>query len=290
MNDTPNNFALFLGHFHPLLVHLPIGALVLLAVLEGLALLPRFKTVAQNRHWILGVAALGCLVAAACGWLLSQSGEYDPVLIRWHRYAGLALSGACIVTWLSTRLDRPWAYRSSLVATLAVLTVASHLGGSITHGSDFLTRYAPAPFRSLLGVTPARAQRSLATFDVAQGNAFADIVKPILDRRCAACHGPEKRKGGLLMDSYAALMKGGKDGPVVIPGRAEDSPLIKRLLLPVADDDHMPPDPKPQPTPAEIDALRWWIDQGAPAGAKVSDLQTTAEIRQQLKTALEAVN
>lgn len=290
MNNNPSDFALFLGHFHPLLVHLPIGALVLLAVLEGLALFPRFKTAAQNRRLILGIAALGCLGAAACGWLLSQSGDYDPVLIRWHRYAGLALAGACIVTWFSTRLDQPWAYRSSLVATLTVLVVTSHLGGSITHGSDFLTRYAPAPLRSLLGAAPARAQRSLASFDVAEGNAFTDIVKPILDRRCAACHGAEKRKGGLLMDSYADLMKGGKDGPVVIPGRAGDSPLIKRLLLPLDDDDHMPPDPKPQPTPSELDALRWWIDQGAPADAKISDLQTTAEIRQQLKTALEAVN
>jgi len=53
------------------------------------------------------------------------------------------------VTFLLNRLGLLRAYRFSLLATLAVLVVASHLGASITHGRDFLTRYAPGPLRSL---------------------------------------------------------------------------------------------------------------------------------------------
>lgn len=290
MNTGPNEFALFLGHFHPVLVHLPIGALLLLGMLEGLELVPRFKGAAQNRRLILGVAALGCVAAAGCGWLLARSGDYDPARIRFHQYAGFALAAACVGTWVATRWERRWVYRSSLMATLALVMVAGHLGGSITHGADFLTRYAPAPLRSLLGTGNSHTRPALVPTRTAQTHVFTEIVKPILDRRCIECHGPEKQKGGLLMESYASLMKGGKDGPAVVPGRAGDSPILQRLLLPASDDDHMPPSQKPQPTPAEIDVLRWWIDQGAPADAKVSDLQPTAEIERQLKTALEAIN
>ena len=60
------------------------------------------------------------------------------------------------------------------------------------------------------------------------------------------------------MEGYAALLKGGKNGPVLIAGKVLDSPLIHRLLLPLNDDDHMPPKGKPQPTLTEIGALQWW--------------------------------
>src|ERR1035438_7150468 len=70
------------------------------------------------------------------------------------------------------------------------------------------------------------------------------------------------------MESYETLLKGGKNGPVLIAGKALDSPMIHRLLLPLNDDDHMPPDGEPQPILAEIAALQWWIERGAPHSAR----------------------
>jgi hypothetical protein len=69
----------------------------------------------------------------------------------------------------------------------------------------------------------------------------------------------------LRVDSLEALQKGGHSGPALVAGSAQDSLLIQRMLLPIEDEDHMPPDGKPQPTPAEITVLQWWIDRGAPA-------------------------
>jgi hypothetical protein len=75
----------------------------------------------------------------------------------------------------------------------------------------------------------------------------------------------------------APLLKGGMDGPVLIPGKMMESRMIHRLLLPLIDGDHMPPDGKPQPILAEIVVLQWWVEHGAPANKTVGDLNPGRE-------------
>ena len=89
------------------------------------------------------------------------------------------------------------------------------------------------------------------------------------------------------METYETLLKGGKNGPVLIAGKAFDSPMIYRLLLPINDDDHMPPDGKPQPTPAEVAALQWWIENGAPRDKLIGDLKPGTEVLRILSAARE---
>jgi uncharacterized membrane protein len=74
MNGPRRDLILFLGRFHPVLVHLPIGGLVLLGALELVALFIRFKDAARNRRLILALTTAAAGVTAACGWLLSDSG------------------------------------------------------------------------------------------------------------------------------------------------------------------------------------------------------------------------
>ena len=265
MSGGSHDLVLFLGRFHPLLVHLPIGGLVLLGLLELLAKLPRFKDAAQSNRLILALTVAASVAAALFGWMLSQSGDYDPQLLQWHKWTGFAVAGTCAVTFLLSRAGRPRAYRLSLLATLAVLVVASHLGASMTHGRDFLTRYAPAPLRWLRPGSGGAPTAHRTTVGLTQRRVFSEVVQPILLERCSVCHGPEKQKAELRVDSLEALLKGGKSGPALVPGHAGDSHMIQRLLLPLNDEDHMPPEGKPQPTPAELTLLEWWIDRGAPA-------------------------
>jgi hypothetical protein len=282
MSSGSHDLVQFLGRFHPVLVHLPIGGLIMLAILEVLAKFPRFKGMAQNSRLILGLLAAASVTAAVLGWMLSQTGDYDRQLLPWHKWAGFTVAATCTLNWLLNWLGRLRAYQLSLLATLVALVVASHLGASITHGRDFLTQFAPGPVRSLLGAS-SRAQAEAETKpDLTQQPVFGALVQPILQRHCSACHGPEKHKADLSMESYETLLKGGKNGPVLIAGKAFDSPLIRRLLLPLKDEDHMPPDGKPQPTLAEVAALEWWIDCGAPAGTKISHLQPGAALRTML--------
>src|SRR5436189_69231 len=69
---------------------------------------------------------------------------------------------------------------------------------------------------------------------------FARDVWPVLRRSCVDCHGPDKQKGELRLDSRAAVLKGGESGPAVVPGKPDESDLIRRVALPKGDDGAMP--------------------------------------------------
>src|SRR5437773_11288242 len=91
---------------------------------------------------------------------------------------------------------------------------------------------------------------------------FAKQIQPILRQNCIECHGPEKQKGKLRLDSKEAAFKGGKDGVVIVAGDAEKSELYKRIILPKGNDDVMPNEGEPL-TKAQTDLIRDWINQGA---------------------------
>ncbi|MDW8122660.1 MAG: c-type cytochrome domain-containing protein [Armatimonadota bacterium] len=92
---------------------------------------------------------------------------------------------------------------------------------------------------------------------------YTKDIAPLMLKRCVACHGPDKQEDNLRLDSYEAILKGDKDGPVLIPGKSKESRLF--LTLSGEREPRMPPDPFPPLPPAEIELLRRWIDAGAPA-------------------------
>src|SRR5262245_51004625 len=89
---------------------------------------------------------------------------------------------------------------------------------------------------------------------------YSRDIKPILTRHCLTCHGAEKPRGGLRLDTAAWARKGGKEGPAVIPGKAEESPLIAAVLG-EGSTDRMPLN-RPPLSDREIALLRAWVDQG----------------------------
>src|SRR5216110_769942 len=66
-------------------------------------------------------------------------------------------------------------------------------------------------------------------FDLAEEEFFESKVRPVLAAHCLECHGTEKPKGGLRLDGRDAMLKGGEGGPVVVPGKPEESPLIEAI-------------------------------------------------------------
>jgi mono/diheme cytochrome c family protein len=89
---------------------------------------------------------------------------------------------------------------------------------------------------------------------------FETNVRPLLLKHCVPCHGPEKQKGGLRLDSKAGWQTGGENGPAVTPGKPDDSPLIKAVQG-AGGVARMPPNGKL--TAAEIAALVQWVKDGA---------------------------
>src|SRR5580700_10236253 len=112
-------------------------------------------------------------------------------------------------------------------------------------------------FAGLAGCITARSQETVD---------FVKDVQPILENNCVRCHhqGKEKPKGGLRLDKYEDILKGGKSGTALVPGDPAKSLMYTTTVLPLDDDDHMPPKDKGEPlTKAESETLKKWILQGA---------------------------
>jgi len=101
----------------------------------------------------------------------------------------------------------------------------------------------------------------------AKGVTYDKDIKPILQKSCIKCHGAEKQKGKLRLDSLDAALKGGEAGKVVLPGDSAGSILVHNVAHIGDEDDYMPPpdnkDKIPPLSKEQIGLIRAWIDQGA---------------------------
>ncbi len=131
------------------------------------------------------------------------------------------------------------------------------LGGALTTAPTFGAAEKPA--RVDVSKLPPPAPK--------QGVTYANDIKPIFDRSCVKCHGPEKPKAKLRLDSLEGALKGSAEGKVIVPGDSAASALVHNVAR-LGDEDHWmpPPDNKagiPPLTREEIALIRAWIDQGA---------------------------
>jgi mono/diheme cytochrome c family protein len=95
------------------------------------------------------------------------------------------------------------------------------------------------------------------------GVTFAADIKPIFEKSCVKCHGAEKQKGKLRLDSLEATLKGGGEGKILEPGKSAESSLVHSIAR-LDEDAAMPPADKGEPlTKEQIGLIRAWIDQGA---------------------------
>jgi uncharacterized membrane protein/mono/diheme cytochrome c family protein len=267
VTDFFDQTLVWLGRLHPLLVHLPIGFLILLAILECAAGTARFRAVAAARPIVLVASVLSALVSAACGWLLAGQGDYAAQALAWHRWLGTALVPALLVLGVLARSTTA-AYRLGLLGTLVLLVAASHFGGVLVRGENYLFPWLSA--KSDPGAPDRRA--GAGAEDAAAPSVYAALIQPVFDQYCIGCHGPGKAKAHLRLDSAEHVFAGGDSGAVIAPGNAAQSLLIKRLRLPLEADEHMPPDGKPQPRPEQIALLEWWIRVGAPTNRLLMEL------------------
>jgi len=261
----------FLGRFHVVLVHLPIGILMLACLFQWLERKPKFSSlrVATSIAFLIGMIC--AILAALTGYLLSRSGDYDEDLVTAHQWMGIAVAVVSVVMYYLYKRSSVARVQVSISVLLFILIIITgHLGGSLTHGSDYLS-----PWR-----TPdtSTVQRK-AIPNVQEAVAYTDIIQPLLQTKCYGCHGKNKQKGKLRMDDILRLMKGGKDGPVIVPGNPGKSEMVRRTSLPRNDDDHMPPKEKPQLNEQEIALIHWWIASGASFDKKVKELNQPEEIR-----------
>lgn len=130
------------------------------------------------------------------------------------------------------------------------------------------TLLSPAALTCALLATPAPAKdvdvSKLPPASSRQGVTYARDIRPIFEKSCFKCHGPEKQKGKLRFDSLQAALRGGEHGKVIVPGNSAKSKLVHAVARILDEDEAMPPADKGQPlTPEQVGLIRAWIDQGA---------------------------
>ena len=264
------NFTEVIGNLHPVLVHLPIGILLLAGLFKLLALKPKYGGLHEATSIALFWGMIAAILACISGYLLSQSGDYDEGLVSTHQWSGIATAFISIIAYLFNRWENEFAKWVALLMVIGII-VTGHLGGSLTHGTDYLIKGFSKEDSIEKEIKPIA--------DVQEANVYADIIQPLFENKCYSCHNKSKKKGGLRLDEPSFILKGGKDGEVIKPGSAEESDMIKRLLLPRNHEDHMPPKEKPQLKENEIALIHWWIATGATFDKKTRELVQPEKIK-----------
>ncbi len=240
----------WMGHWHPLLLHFPI-VLLLMAIFLGMW----GKKVPPA---LLTVAVLTALITAISGFFLGKEVVAKGELLLWHQWlgGGVALLAA-LWYWLERIKIEIRILSKAIMLLLAVgIGFAGHYGGMVTHGEDYLALPATGKRESI-------PENPLI---------YKDVVFRILEDNCIKCHNANKQKGGLVMTSLEGLLKGGETGTALIPGNPGKSELIRRLLLAVADEEHMPPEENKPLEKDEITLLERWIALGASDTVRLNHL------------------
>ncbi|MFT6335347.1 MAG: putative membrane protein [Saprospiraceae bacterium] len=236
----------FIGRFHPLLLHLPIGILVY-AYLQWSYDLLKKKSPPTDLKFALVLGCISAIFSACSGWVLAEQGGYDQELLDWHKYLGISTAVGSIILLVVYRLGlSKLLFGLIFTAFMILLAATGHYGGSLTHGKGFLTKRI-------------EKKETKTVTNIQEAHIFNDIVMPIFDRKCIGCHNPEKSKGDLQFHNLQGWQKGGENGEVLKAGFPLESYFLQRVHLPKEDEEHMPPDGKLQLSIEEKDFLEWWI-------------------------------
>lgn len=263
----------FIGHLHPLIVHLPIGILLL-----GMFMFiyQHYSKVDLNTaiSFAFLVGGISAVLACIAGWNLANSGEYDSLLVQKHQWTGISTAAISLLAFLIKQ------YRKILAIILSILIlITGHYGGTLTHGENYLFNTNPISEKNKLDSFKKTSQKITTTIangndamTIVKYNLYQDEVAPILKLRCYNCHSAIKQKNGLRLDSELFIKKGGKNGEVIVQGAVLKSPLYTSLVLPMDDEKHMPPKGKHQLSQNEIFVIERWIKSGASFEDKIDTI------------------
>ncbi|SHL22086.1 Uncharacterized membrane protein [Chitinophaga jiangningensis] len=276
--ESTGSWASLTGRMHPLLVHLPIGILIVALLFVLISKLPRWQSLRSAIPFTLFLAFAAAAFSCLTGYLLSQDGGYDEKTLDTHFYLGIAVAVISGIWWLTYRMLKKSPKLELVLALvmLVLISITGHYGGTLTHGDNYLEAAMPA---ALSGFSKKATAAGTSNYkDIGDALLYEDLVQPVLNNRCISCHSQQKLKGGLQLETLALMRKGGENGPVLKDSMPEESEIYKRIILSENDEHRMPPKGKPSLTPAETELLHWWIACGGPAGKKVKDLPKNPRI------------
>lgn len=272
----------FLARLHPLIVHLPIGFLLLAVIFQLFSTFKPYENLKPAVAVTLLLGFMAGVLACLFGYLLSLSGDYDPDTLQNHMFSGISLTVISGILFFSTtpKFSALYAlprkvFTVLLIGLFFLISYSGHLGGTLTHGSGYLNARVLTEQKR-----PKPARVELAYI-------FEDVVHPILENKCAQCHQDGKLKGSLSVENLQSLLKGGKSGAAVVPGKTAESELFQRISLNPEHEKFMPSDGKTPLTKIETEILVWWIDKALAVEEKqLNKLKGNEAIRPQIASYL----
>ena len=237
----------YLGNFHPVVLHLPIGAFLFTFLLF---LSQRFLKSNFDPAIRLGLlfSFITSIITSIFGYILRLFGEYDVTLVDRHMWLALATTLMIgIVMYLHKKQRSFNQILSCFILSTVFLTITGHNGGSLTHGKDYLK------------LPTIESKISVINYDSI--HVFNQVISPILDSKCVKCHNASKSKGSLMLSSVNKIQLGGERGQIIKSSSSINSRLYTYLNLPIDDKMHMPPDGNSQLNENEKELIRMWIDE-----------------------------
>lgn len=260
----------FLGRLHPMIVHFPLGLILFAAILELFTFGKFNSSLRPGIRVCLVAGVVAALFSAGFGWLLAYGEEYTGSTLTLHQWFGIGtaiLGGLVLLMLLRLRKkQKPGGvvlYRSLLFLTAIGIGVTGHFGASLTHGDQYLTEVLPAKDFGGGGINFASMNNDSAKLSPDQELELNTRVRAVLAHNCYKCHGAQKVKGELRLDSKDMVFKGGESGEVIIAGKPHESEMMRRIMLPRDDEEAMPPKGK-KLSENDINLLNFWIEKGAP--------------------------
>ena len=282
-DGSGGGFINFVGRFHPLIIHMPIGLISLALIIEVASFFKSFAYLQRSQNFVLWLCLLSGIVATLFGYFLMAAEDFAGHAMDMHLYFGLAVVVCSLFALISSVKGRLRFQRLWVGASMIACAAAGHFGGAMVHSPEYLTEHAPAALVPLLdiGLNPGgESEEATPSQEVPVGEqlVYENFITPMMAGTCNECHDANKTKGKLRTDTYEFLLAGaeGSDFTTVDPENAEESELVFRSELPRDDDEAMPPDGDPLTT-EELQVLRAWIDAGATQELTVADLGAEME-------------
>jgi heme/copper-type cytochrome/quinol oxidase subunit 4 len=239
----------YLGNFHPVVLHLPIGAFLFTLLLFAYQKFTNIKLTIPIRLGLI-FSFISAIVSSILGFILQFYGEYDNSLVNFHMWLAIITTLLIgLIYFLHKKNEDNKYIAHSFVSAVIFMTVTGHYGGSITHGKDYLK------------LPEINQTVRFVSYDSI--HVYNDVVSTIIDSKCVKCHNMSKSKGGLMLTSEEQMNKGGENGKIFLANNSSDSKLYTYLNLPLNDKMHMPPDGNSQLTENEKNIIKMWIDSGA---------------------------
>lgn len=272
------DLSLFIGKFHPLFVHLPIGIILITLVLEWLG-----KSSERTLNWLWFFSFASALFTIISGWQIANSSSYPDGLLFNHRWLGVAIMVLSLLIWIARNngdLVRKKLVLGLQVVLFLVLSLGGHFGGQLTHGSDYLIESAPGFVQKVAGYQ-APKQIDLSSLHVDSISTYENLIAPILEQKCVTCHNAKAMNGDLDMSSPESLMLGGDNGTVIVPRDFAASEVFRRVTLSQNNVKFMPTKGTPL-SYNEVGLLKWWLENGASFEEMASSAPISKEMIQSI--------